>query len=787
MVVAVITTASRMTNSSAPNMEMLEMERSAKLGFVATLTACLVLAAASVAFAYPGELPDYSGDLSRTQCVDCHGASAQALLNPGSDPVLLAGVRKGPHGGYTTGTNKCQTCHSLHDAPADGSSLLPGETIKNTCESCHDGTAGTAVYGVIMARTGLEPASAHRIEVTSTIPGGDAGGGSLTGSFMGPDGTLTCSDCHASHGAHTVDPFTGDRLRSSVSSDTAYDIKTDRLLKQAPTGSETTVTVYGAGWCATCHAGRATQHAPESGALADHPVIQDDAYTYDRLPVVKGVGSIETTIGGLGQSNRGYVMPGPALGEPTQKTALQEGAAPLCQQCHEDLRTTGPSVRETNPTLTSAGQEFLVTQPDGSNATDNPRFQVFPHESDAENLLVREPEPAEPNSLCLNCHSLVHDATPGSDYVEVFDGKHDDASFPSDGITAPCATCHVTHLLPVHDDLCSACHSSPYDTLGTWNGGCQEGGCHTSYHLGPFNAHFDAYDDGDCTTCHPTGWWPTVTQCVACHASPSSVSPPVTSSNAQATYVGAARIEFALTKGGKAAIGTTYYRVDGGATFFGKSALIIEDGAHTIEFWSVDQGGIVESPTKTANFTITADTTPPITTSNALTQYYSNAYITLAPTDASSMGVKATYYTVDGGPTNTGTFITVPAVTGVVPHTVTYWSEDWSGNVEAPHTANFTITYGTATLRLVWGGTPPAGAWADWYIYTNASWTTLFTSGSDGGAGWTGINDVALPVRATPYYVRVDWGYDALPWGDDQTNVGPVSLTVPGAIVTEGY
>jgi hypothetical protein len=87
----------------------------------------------------------------------------------------------------------------------------------------------------------------------------------------------------------------------------------------------------------------------------------------------------------------------------------------------------------------------------------------------------------------------------------------------------------------------------------------------------------------------------------------------------------------------------------------------------------------------------------------------------------------------------------------------------------------------------VWGGTPPAGAWADWYIYTNASWTTLFTSGSDGGAGWTGINDVALPVRATPYYVRVDWGYDALPWGDDQTNVGPVSLTVPGAIVTEGY
>ncbi len=380
---------------------------SVKLATVIVLAMCSLPMVADIAAAYPDELPDYTGDLPRTQCVDCHSASGPDILNPGSDPVLLAAVRKGPHGGYTTGTSKCQTCHELHDAPVDGLKLLPGETIKDTCESCHDGTGGTAVYGVIEARTGQAPASAHRIEVTSTIPGGDAGGGSLTGSFMGPDGTLTCSDCHSPHDSDTVQPFTGDRLRSTVASDPAYETKTNRLLRQAPSGSATETAVYGAGWCATCHTGRASQHATDSGAMQDHPVMQDDHYTYDELPVVTGVASTDTTIGALGQSNRGYVMPDDPGGAPLEKSALQEGYAPLCQQCHEDARNVGPSVRETNPVLVNASQEFLVTQPDGASATDNPRFQVFPHESDAESFLVRRPaRPPIPTSYVWDATRL---------------------------------------------------------------------------------------------------------------------------------------------------------------------------------------------------------------------------------------------------------------------------------------------------------------------------------------------------------------------------------------------
>lgn len=754
-----------------------------RIGFIAMLAVCLLFAVAGAAFAYPNELVGYSGDLPRTECTDCHSASENDILNPGSDPDLLAAVRKGPHGGYTTGTSKCQTCHSLHDAPTGGTKLLPGETVKNTCESCHDGTGGTAVYGVIKARTGLEPASAHRIEQTNVIPGGDAGGGSLTGSFMGPGGTLTCSDCHAPHDNQTIAPFTGDRLRSTVASDTAYATESNRLLRQAPTGSVTTVSAYGANWCATCHAGRSAQHAPESGALQNHPVMQDDSYTYDNLPVVSGVGSLTTALGKLGQSNRGYVMPGPTLSEPTLKTPLQQGYAPLCQQCHEDMRSVGPSVRQTNPTLKSAAQEFSVTQPDGLSATDNPRFQVFPHESDADNFLVRAPAPTEPYSLCLSCHSLVHNATLGSGFVEVFDAKHDSAASSSDGIIAPCTTCHVTALLPAHDNRCTACHPAPYDTLGgSWGNTCQQGGCHVTYHNGPFDAHFEAFDTQPCTVCHPSAtWWPTTVQCLGCHASPASAALPVTFSNTQATYNGAALIDFELTKGGKAAIGTTYYRVDAGIIMVGETAVITTAGAHTIEFWSVDQNGITETPHKTANFTITADTTPPVTTSNApATQYYYPAQITLTATDASSFGVKATYYSLDGGPTTTGTFLSVPAPTGIVPHTLQFWSEDWSGNVEATKTVNFTVVGGTATLRLV-SGNLPAGYWVEWLVWKGSRDATPDYTVSQVGP-YNSYDDLVLPVSATTYWVVATWGTPTEPYDEDPGF--SVLLTTPGQLLT---
>ncbi len=80
-----------------------------------------------------------------------------------------------------------------------------------------------------------------------------------------------------------------------------------------------------------------------------------------------------------------------------------------------------------------------------------------------------------------------------------------------------------------------------------------------------------------------------------------------------------------------------------------------------------------------------ADTTPPVTTSNALPSYVNSGTISLTATDGvDGSGVASTYFRIDGGATTTGT--TVP-VTVAGTHTVDFWSVDVAGNKESTRTA----------------------------------------------------------------------------------------------------
>jgi hypothetical protein len=110
-------------------------------------------------------------------------------------------------------------------------------------------------------------------------------------------------------------------------------------------------------------------------------------------------------------------------------------------------------------------------------------------------------------------------------------------------------------------------------------------------------------------------------------------------------------------------------------------------GPHTLEFWSVDASNNVETPHKSAAFSITApvagDTTAPVTTSDATATYSVTATISLSATDnAGGSGVAETYYRLDGATRVVGTSI-VTSVAGT--HTLEFWSQDLSGNVETPH------------------------------------------------------------------------------------------------------
>lgn len=342
------------------------------------VTVSLFVMAALFVVALPAFAYDEQEFPTGKACNECHG-----LEDGATPPAVAAG--KGPHGGYTTGTQKCQTCHTIHDAPFGSSILLPAATIKDTCNSCHDGTGGQGVYGALTAQ-GVEVKSAHDVEQTNLIPGGAADGGPRTQIFSADAGLLTCGDCHSPHDSDTVAGFVGDRMRSS---DPATD--TNRLLRKQPTGSSVSVAEYGSNWCGTCHIGRLSG----SAGVYNHPVeTQTAGFNYDNIVRVTSTNTTTTEMGSLGGSNFGYVMPLP-------RSALQVGKYPICQQCHEDGRSIGddPAQKQAVSTQNGFDEEFAVTTADGTTATDNPRFQTFPHETANLRLLVEVED-----DLCTNCH-----------------------------------------------------------------------------------------------------------------------------------------------------------------------------------------------------------------------------------------------------------------------------------------------------------------------------------------------------------------------------------------------
>jgi hypothetical protein len=97
-------------------------------------------------------------------------------------------------------------------------------------------------------------------------------------------------------------------------------------------------------------------------------------------------------VGTLGHNNFGYVMPDPRVAE----QVADGGHLPICQQCHEDVRSVGNAI----PQTVDPSENFVISGAgDGDVPTDNPRYQTFPHESQNQFFLVEAAD-----SLCLNCH-----------------------------------------------------------------------------------------------------------------------------------------------------------------------------------------------------------------------------------------------------------------------------------------------------------------------------------------------------------------------------------------------
>jgi hypothetical protein len=158
---------------------------------------------------------------------------------------------------------------------------------------------------------------------------------------------------------------------------------------------------------------------------------------------------------------------------------------------------------------------------------------------------------------------------------------------------------------------------------------------------------------------------------------------------------------------------TTYYAIDHGETTTYEGPFSVGEGEHTVSYWSKDAAGNVEQ--QGTPLALKVDTTAPATTVVNPISPASGWFVTsgipveFQAVDAGS-GVAATYFRVDDGDVQTfGEPFTADLSTGT--HTITYWSVDLAGNVEAHETTNtVAVDVDTEAPTITGTATPKANA-----------------------------------------------------------------------------
>jgi hypothetical protein len=135
--------------------------------------------------------------------------------------------------------------------------------------------------------------------------------------------------------------------------------------------------------------------------------------------------------------------------------------------------------------------------------------------------------------------------------------------------------------------------------------------------------HFVAWSDGVPTAARTdSGVTDAITVTAVFAIGEPDTAPPVTTwPGWAATFITRATIVLSAADGYGTGVASTYYRLDGGAeTTYTAAFSVTKTGAHTLEFWSVDRAGNVES-FHTATFTVLIATSVSITSDHTSASY----------------------------------------------------------------------------------------------------------------------------------------------------------------------
>ncbi len=569
------------------------------------------------------DTPHIRSEVDTSRCAACHSshaAGAQPLLrrisvagepvnacvacHDGSDPEA-ANITTGTPDSFslasghsltepTAGSAKiegCATCHYTHGSVADDGRMLPAKTINGVsvtsagpqlCLACHD--AGNSWFGPGYPSTASPTRNAAGYPVSGTWTGPATYASSTNAHRLLPETTVTvgagtpqpreqgdCRYCHASHrGGNTYDSLLS-----------TFTVPTDATLSADKADGS-----Y-ADLCFECHggvkpAGFATaptdieSFATSSSPSAGHTIVTSGGL----LPVGSPLPCFECH--NPHGSNRGNSRLISDERGASLETSTSTGVRRFCFTCHTTSGTaTGwDSAAGDYATVSSAEQVVGIARDGG-----------------VLHLSARDGHAQGDSASCYECHgnaytvggSNVHN--PGSSGLEAPVGV---AAIASDTV-APVTTADLTAAPAGIISLVATDTGVGVDvTYFTLDGGDLSVGTQVL-----------AATEGT----HTVQYWSTDT---AANVETTNTAifyvdrtAPLTTSDALPSYAGTATIGLsAADEAGGSGVAATWFRMDGGVDTTGSVVITDAIGAHTLEFWSVDNAGNVEA-TQTATFTVT--------------------------------------------------------------------------------------------------------------------------------------------------------------------------------------